>query len=386
MTDGAPREVDSADKGGGGWTALCVFGALISLFLAPFGGMWTNPAMIHPEWLLAVGSGTGVMVLSLWRSAHTRSWGQRAVLGLAILLSFPALLAPTYSWYESFHDFPWILILLYVLGLMWAGWRYGQRWLLLAILGFIACCGYGPSLPAGKRLPVTVQRDGVTLTVESMDRNQYVAFCNYAVRTPKGERLFGDLQPVCGSAGGLLPIQCWPGHEWSREPGQRPGEAHLSASTFPPEWVRSYDLTFTLQLLPHEAAVTLEVPLPPRGTTLTRMLTASGHGITLSVSNVRWLTRHSQSPTVPLPEFHLEYSGYSYAGNQGNEFQVTSLDDKPIKWNSWSTTGNQTVSTQEAYLEELPKNAKSFRIRAFNEAQLAEARRVFRVNGLPNPH
>jgi hypothetical protein len=292
------------------------------------------------------------------------------------------------SYYESFHDFPWAVVFPVLLMLAWGGWQWGQRWLSGVIVLLLWIGGYGLLPPHTPGLPRTATVGDLTVTLRSLKRTQRVLFCDFDLTTASGEPLANRcvLNTIqCeGQAFHFLPVPGWRAHEWPREKGQSDREAHLSAWLFPPEWVRSVDLTLKVQTWPSSPACSVSFAVPPHGKAREGEIHAAGEGMKLAVSDVRWSPSWTRGPQEEVLAVRVSYSGYSYSGWTGRELRVTDEAGGALDFGCGSIAGTEGGATLNGEVVAVPRGVRRIVVQAFSEKQLEEGERVYRFTRLPN--
>lgn len=287
------------------WVGVCLAASLFSLLAAGGAGRHQSPPSIQTVWLISEAAGLGAIVLALWRSSmRPRRWGVRIALPLSLLLALPAIGLPFLSYLHDFADLPWITLGLVLCGLIVGGWRCGQRWLAVcACAGVVwfAMAAWAP--PTNPRLPRTIRRGDLAVTVTSLRRDRSVVFCNLELKGAPRMALdraydLGHVRLEGRMVRGAFSFSCW--HATRSEFAGAPvNQAVLSAYTFPPRWVRRLDITVTVPCVaPPDASVTIPLPLP-RGPASCRFAANSTRGGRLIVSDVRPLAPRGGAHSLP---------------------------------------------------------------------------------------
>lgn len=373
-----------------GWVTLCLLLALGTFVLSPIASGGQHPPVVYPEWVLVGLISTGAIALALWCSARCGAYRiTRLVLAVAILLGLLALGFPLFSYYGSFHDYPWAVVIPLAVALVVGGWRYHQRWLTFALPAFILFWFHGAAQRPRTTLPASITQNGLTVTVQSLERNQRILSCGFQLAWKPGVKAAQyDLSGIRleGAVSPGVPVRCWPPHQWPTDIQGSPHAPAFVAATFPPSWSRSFDLTITVPSWPKRPATSVTVAVPPRKGVTARSSPRmrDGGGLRLSASNVRWSTSRTATPAPRCLVLEIDCVGYSPVGLEGKELRVTDDRGNKVPIRGSFPVGSQSDATMEVELWPIAPGVKRLRIDAFTEAQRGQNQHVFQFKGLPN--
>ena len=387
------------------WASVCLVVSLVAML-----GSIQGLAVRHPFsdsdchlWVTPAVLGLASLALTFWCSArYATGWRSRATFGAMAGFALPAVIFPFEGYYQSSYDIPSVPALGVVLFLIVGAWLGRQKWLSLAVAILIIMSMLGALYPPSRRqLPLSARSGDLTVTLTSFEHKQGTVFCHFEVATDPGTRLDReyDTQHIAlegHSIWGLLPVICWDPSPWPPEemPSNR---LRMSSWTFPPTWTRSWDVTVVVPRWP-AAATSVAFPVPRPGQPRSRSpVTARGHGITLSVSDVRWSesatrggVRRTESgwEQTPMPSlsFTVSYTGYPYNGSYGTELRAVDQDGNvlPIESGGWCQA-HQGGATMACEFSDLSRSVKRIRVDAFRYEDRERNRVVFHFRRVRNP-
>jgi hypothetical protein len=332
----------------------------------------------------------GLALRASARAGAARFARLRLLAGAAFPPALLALAVPVTSYYESFHDLPWGVVFPVGLLLGLGGWRWGQRWLALLVLGLAWIWSFGASLPpSSSGLPRSATNGDLTLTVRSLTRSQNVVFCDFDLKTRSGrpiaeqyliEKIRGEGRVWPG-----WPVTVWSPHPWPDDPGDPENEARLSAYTFPPGWARSFELTFQVAAWPSQSHATLVLPVPPAGGEPEKSYTANADGIQFTVSDLRWTRSQGEWPLRPVLALKITRRGDVFTPATRHTLRFTDEQGRVLETRGVRFSKDQSGSVEDLEVPGLPRGVCRLRVDAFSEQQLQQGERVFRFPRLPNP-
>ncbi len=375
------------------WVGLCLGLALFGVFLSPMALSVRHPPKLYPEWLMVGSLGLGTIAVALWLSAHRwMRWPVRMGLGAAILLALVPLSMPVLSYYESFHDMPWVVVIFVVGVFLVGGWLGRQKWLTVLTLGAILLFAYQVHLPpSGEGLPATRTDRDLAVTIQALKRSGKVVFVDFTIEAKPGVPVATeyDLERIGveGKILRVLPVTGWSAHQWPLEHSP-PNEACLSSYTFPPTWSRRLDYVITVPRWPDEPAASITVAVPPKGQgRLAERVEAAEEGMTLVLEDLHWATVQESGMDVPALAIGLTYDRYGPENYWTGSVRLRVTDDKhnvlPACFNVYRTRDDYSES-ESGYCP-AAEDTKTITIDAYSPHQWQENLHVFRFKRLPNP-
>lgn len=229
-------------------------------------GVW--PPEDFPEWTLAWVLGALAIVLALRASRaaeEDRVVRRRAfvTMGLASL----GYLTACYWRYGTWHDMAWIPFGAWVIGMTVAP-LFCRQWLWSILAPLVAIAWVGPGLRGAITPSLSVLRRGdLSLKVSMRPRGETSQSIILDLNRESGRQLdekfdLGNVT-VSGSAGPLLDVRCWPCSPYPfDEAKERKSSEMLYATTFVPQWVRSWDVRVVIPMWPEHSAGHLRLPVP----------------------------------------------------------------------------------------------------------------------------
>lgn len=265
--------VDSSTSEGksvGRLVTACGVLAAAAAFAALQGMQSCWPPEFFGEWTLTWLLGGASLACGLAASALSRGKKPRIEAGLAMGIASFAYLTPCVFYNRTWHNLPWPAILVWAIGLGIAGWPCRQKLLaILAPLTLWACVG--PGLAAPKSLsPVALSNGDLAMTVSWRPGGNNLSQGLILDMKRRSGRPLGDAYDVRNvaveSSAGPIEIGTWPPHRISFEDGPTaPTEVQLIATTFVPDWVRSWDVRLVVPRWPQRPLGHVRVTVPHEG-------------------------------------------------------------------------------------------------------------------------
>jgi len=330
----------------------------------------------HEGTRLALGFASAALLgVVLWLSALARHTLTRILLGaIAACLMGVGLLA-TWGHLVEMHVVIWPLLAAIVALAIVGGWLGHQRWL-TAVTAIGIALGIAAAMePPRLTPPVTESAGGMTLTLSGLERGGSEVWIDL-----KRDPAFGSrMRPTSatGSFLGGLPVRV------ILLPGiPRGDEDTWSILSYPPPWVRSFDLQVAVERMPAQPAVSLELPLPEVGAQTMQRVRASSGDITVAVGPL------AVHPGAAQGEVYVDlrlWAAGAYLGDSG-AIWLTDAEGDPLEWETAfeSVTGRTEFSTMVARIV-LPEAPETMVVHVLAPRQLLHSQWTFRFEGVPNP-
>lgn len=367
---------------------------LASLFIgfcgfsvATVGSGVTYPPEVHSEWLLATFASIAAMLFALWCSApeNVRWYGRVAHAG-ALAMGLLGLSIPIVSYYRSFQGLPWVPLVPFTVGLIYACWSFRQRWVALAVPVLAVWVLNRAFLPPGIRwLPAHQSNGGVTVSIAFLQRDESGLSIGMKVQAEPGHDLDRvDLEHLHmdGADPPVLFVRCKRGWVDPAAADSHRTEAGFSGTAYLPAWMKSLDLTVTVPEWPPQpsASVTLAIPSPSgAGKTISRE--TDGDGIHLTIEELRWEVNGARWPAPGRLTARIRCSGQAVDG-----LMLRALDDRgrPVEMNIRSSEGGDRTMTLEMDIGPIDYGARTLRIEAYGGSLMARYAHTFVFRGVPN--
>lgn len=375
-----------------GWeraaTGLTLGLGLAALVVAWSAAVVRNPPRVEPQWPFGAALAVAAVLIAFRRSAQPGvSWLERAALGLAMLPSLAALLLIADCWYANFHDLPWPTTVAVLLLLALGGWRARQGWLALLVAAAVTALAV-PALrpPVDRPLPESVSTPDLTLTLRSFDGDGGGAcFLSIRPHPDARPRRSWDLEHVTLTAGAApyLPVDAWHPFRWARADDVTPGEAAYLAHAFPPHWLRSVDLLFSVPYWPPQPAASVSLPVPAPGAPAPPPARAQAGGIRLEASTSGWGPSRTTSPSPACLALTVSYSGLPGPGFSRSAIRVSDERGRVLPLHGFTGGGDDRGTRLETEVQPDPA-VRRLTIDLFRPSDLDACQEQFLFARLPN--
>lgn len=357
--------------------------AFLALLVSPMGLNQTrNPPTFFPEWVFVIGASLFAIAFALWSSSKTAEKKLHVLLAVALLTALTALVIPLLSYYLSYDNFPWLLLVPLTVVLIVCGWKFHQKWLsVTCVVIAVVFIGLAKEAPQNS-VPLSRTVDQITASVQDLPRTGYVRL---SIKSAPGTRILDEIDleniEIEGRVCRVLPVfSLPPAHPYQGEEQLQPNEALLAATYSPPGWSNTIDFGIRVPKWPAEAAASVTVPIPkPDDKPSKREYESEGGGLRLNVKDVRWTLPRSTRPEPPVLELTITDDRYGRRPWRRVAPRVRDQNGRTLHLKS-AVMGDHTRIFE---LIDVPPEATELTIDIFTEEQREKASISIRFGRLP---
>jgi hypothetical protein len=375
-----PEPKSLSPRAGCGLCALLSLTSFVALAGSGSAASWRRPPEFQESWLVSGALSFLAVGLCFYVSANHRQLVIRIVCGLSLAICLFSLAVPVHSYYMSYGDYPWMVVVPLLVSTIGGGIVCGQRMISIGLVVFCAYWLQGMYMPPSVTLPATVRQGDFTLTINPQSDSYSGA--SLAVASTSGSKVTRDLDLRYGHATARSgPFIFDEGFvhgftELDLDPEYRE-EIPLSLRISMPRWVRTWDLEVPIQAWPPTPATGLTIPIP---TKLDKTLITEGKGFTIAASGAR-ITK----TTSTLPVYDSLFVRLAYRGSSECRFRVSNDSGYPLDGDGGAFQSLSEDNPCELRIYPI-RNTKAIHIDFFTREQLDKNRLIFRFRGLPNPN
>jgi len=332
------------------WTLL-----VLAAFPYYFQAMWP-PA--HNSYGLVSLLPISLTAMAFWRSSQTNTYGRVLYAPAACLgLFFAGKCYENYLW--MYGDYPWLAAFPLTLGVFVGAWFARQKWIMIALLGFLAWWFAGALKPSALGREMKQSAPGVTVQLLKVSADA----CELQMtEDSRYQPVYVHVGAHCGS----IPIHAGQAHSRFDE------KDHYFASIRAPKWAQSLDLDVTIPLLPATSASRWTVNLSGKAPTVT-----IDNGVeNMQIHSFKWAdAEHRTLGFLIRVENPLKGSARDlYARDPYGHL---------LQLGTQKLSSTDVASLFVGRIHDIPPGAKIVRIDRITRDQWEAASRTFRFKGVP---